>query len=116
MGSSSGLEQKTREEEARGENHDRADLRGAVLWVTAPKSRGIQFDDVPTLAGPSAATSRTAAAYGLSDRDTINAGAQADLLLATGKPDENILDTRRTESIWKSGKVHNWKIDQTAGR
>ncbi len=52
MGSSRELTLQMRDEEVRGVNHDRADLRSAVLWVTAPDSHGTQFGEVPTLSEP----------------------------------------------------------------
>ncbi len=61
MGSSRGLALEMRGEEARGENHDRADLRSAILWVTAPESHGTQFGEVPTLSEPGAAADFVAA-------------------------------------------------------
>lgn len=39
-------------EVAQGAIRDRADMRGAVLWVTAPGSHGTQFGDAPTLTNP----------------------------------------------------------------
>ena len=61
MGSSRDLAQAMREEEARGQNVDRADLRSAVLWVTAPESHGTQFGEVPTLSEPGKASEFVAA-------------------------------------------------------
>ena len=39
-------------EDREGQATDRADLFGAVLWVTAPGSHGTQFGEVPTLTNP----------------------------------------------------------------
>jgi hypothetical protein len=39
-------------EVAQGAIRDRADMRGPVLWATAPGSHGTQFGDAPTLANP----------------------------------------------------------------
>jgi imidazolonepropionase-like amidohydrolase len=39
-------------EDARTQADDRADMYGAVLWVTAPGSHGTQFGEVPTLDNP----------------------------------------------------------------
>ena len=61
MGSSRGMAREMREEETRGQNVDRADLRSAVLWVTAPKSHGTQFGEVPTLSEPGTASEFVAA-------------------------------------------------------
>ena len=52
MGSSRGLAREANEEEQVGKATDRADLRSAVLWVTAPDSHGTQFGEVPTLSEP----------------------------------------------------------------
>ena len=52
MGSSRALALEARREELAGQASDRADLRSAVLWVTAPESHGTQFGEVPTLSAP----------------------------------------------------------------
>ena len=52
MGSSRALALEARREEQAGQATDRADLRSAVLWVTAPDSHGTQFGEVPTLSAP----------------------------------------------------------------
>ena len=57
MGSSRELALQSRKEESAGEATDRADLRSAVLWVTAPGSHGTQFGEVPTLSEPGQAAS-----------------------------------------------------------
>ena len=41
-----------KKEDHEGITTDRADLKSAVLWVTAPGSHGTQFGEVPTLAEP----------------------------------------------------------------
>ena len=61
MGSSRAMAQQMRDEEIRGQNVDRADLRSAVLWVTAPGSHGTQFGEVPTLSEPGKASEFVAA-------------------------------------------------------
>jgi imidazolonepropionase-like amidohydrolase len=62
MGSAvDGFVRSLREEDERGPATDRADLFGAVLWVTAPGSHGTQFGDVPTLVEPEDAAAFVAA-------------------------------------------------------
>lgn len=51
-----------------------------------------------------AATSRTAACFGLSDRGWIRPGLRADLLLVDGRPDEHIADTQRIAAVWRRGE------------
>jgi imidazolonepropionase-like amidohydrolase len=53
MGSlASGFKQAIDAEDAQGQVDDRADLLGAVVWVTAPGSHGTQFGESPTLEDP----------------------------------------------------------------
>jgi imidazolonepropionase-like amidohydrolase len=52
------------------------------------------------------ATSNPASAFGIRDRGRIAEGLLADLLLVSGKPDQNIKDTRRLHTIWKAGVAH----------
>lgn len=55
-----------------------------------------------------AATGNPAQAYHLSDRGRIAPGLRADLLLVSGDPTTNILDTRKVFAVWKAGH----KIDR----
>jgi len=50
-----------------------------------------------------AATSIPAKAFQLEDRGTLEAGKRADLVVYDGKPDKNILDTRKISRIYKNG-------------
>lgn len=62
MGSAvEGFVRSIREEDERGPATDRADLFSAVLWVTAPRSHGTQFGEVPTLVEPEDAAAFVAA-------------------------------------------------------
>ena len=49
------------------------------------------------------ATSIPAEIFQLEDRGTIKAGKRADLVIYDGKPDKNILDTRKISRIYKNG-------------
>lgn len=49
------------------------------------------------------ATSIPSQLFGLKDRGSIEAGKRADLIVFDGKPDENILDTRKITRIYKNG-------------
>ena len=49
------------------------------------------------------ATSLPAEIFQLEDRGTIEAGKRADLVIYDGKPDKNILDTRKISRIYKNG-------------
>jgi imidazolonepropionase-like amidohydrolase len=51
-----------------------------------------------------AATSRTAACFGLTDRGWIKPGFTADLVLVDGRPDERIADTQRVAAVWRRGE------------
>lgn len=57
-----------------------------------------------------AATANPAETYHLSDRGRIAPGLRADLLLVSGDPTTNILDTRKVFAVWKAGH----KIDREA--
>jgi imidazolonepropionase-like amidohydrolase len=59
---------------------------------------------VAPLAALAAATSRTAACFGLTDRGWIKPGLRADLLLVDGCPDERIADIQRITGVWRRGK------------
>jgi imidazolonepropionase-like amidohydrolase len=59
-----------------------------------------------------AATARTAAAFGLSDRGRIAPGLRADLVLVDGDPTTDITSTRKIVGVWKQGKA----IDRDAYR
>lgn len=52
-----------------------------------------------------AATSATAAAFGLGDRGRVEAGMRADLVLVDGNPARDISATRRIVGVWKSGRA-----------
>ena len=49
------------------------------------------------------ATSIPSKVFGLEDRGMIEVGMRADLIIFDGKPDENILDTRKITHIYKNG-------------
>jgi len=49
------------------------------------------------------ATSIPSKVFKLNDRGTLEAGMRADLIVFDGKPDENILDTRKISRIYKNG-------------
>ena len=57
-----------------------------------------------------AATSNTALAYHMTDRGRIAQGLRADLLLVSGDPTQNILETRKIYAVWREGR----KIDRDA--
>ncbi|MFF5207363.1 amidohydrolase family protein [Streptosporangium sp. NPDC000396] len=54
-----------------------------------------------------AATSGPAAAYGLTDRGTVEVGKRADLLLVDGDPTADITHTRKIVRIWRGGVEHD---------
>jgi imidazolonepropionase-like amidohydrolase len=59
-----------------------------------------------------AATSETAAAFGLSDRGSIAPGLRADLVLVDGDPTREITSTRKIAGVWKQGRL----VDRAAYR
>ena len=52
-----------------------------------------------------AATSQTAAAFGLTDRGRIAPGLRADLVLVDGDPTTDITATRKIAGVWKQGRA-----------
>jgi imidazolonepropionase-like amidohydrolase len=52
----------------------------------------------------SIATSHAAALLGVSDRGTLASGMLADFIVTDGKPDTNIADLDRIDSVWHRGK------------
>ncbi|PHS39993.1 MAG: hypothetical protein COA91_05035 [Robiginitomaculum sp.] len=52
-----------------------------------------------------AATSATAAAFGIKDRGRIEVGMRADLIIVSGRPDENIAHSFTIDKIVKNGYV-----------
>jgi imidazolonepropionase-like amidohydrolase len=50
-----------------------------------------------------AATARPADVFGLADRGRIRVGLRADLVLVSGRPDEDIAATQEVVAVWKQG-------------
>ena len=58
---------------------------------------------LPPIAALRAATSASAATFGLTNRGSISDGSQGDVILVKGDPAKQIADIRNVEGIWRAG-------------